>query len=160
GIASVAWSSSLTVAGPRVPALAPASKAALISASRAAALFGAGAWARAAGIAIASASHSNASGRKRAANRCSGDIGASHNSDAGGPGICHGAPATDYRRLLEGVWRDCVWGRRRPPALRCGAAAFALGLACRAEAPSGAKAGAGDGNRTHDIQLGKLSFYH
>jgi hypothetical protein len=23
-----------------------------------------------------------------------------------------------------------------------------------------AKSGAGDGNRTHDIQLGKLSFYH
>jgi hypothetical protein len=24
----------------------------------------------------------------------------------------------------------------------------------------GATVGAGDGNRTHDIQLGKLSFYH
>jgi hypothetical protein len=32
------------------------------------------------------------------------------------------------------------------------------GLPSRSSA--GAKAGAGDGNRTHDIQLGKLSFYH
>jgi hypothetical protein len=32
---------------------------------------------------------------------------------------------------------------------------------CRAKCPDGfGKSGAGDGNRTHDIQLGKLSFYH